>query len=198
MKKIILALLVSLFLLRVGLCHEDDRKGFIFGGALGTALVSYTEKLDSVKTERQNRIALFTELKYGYAASRQLEIIYSHKQAWFGTDLPSTPGPFLEEFTILTLNTVSFTYYFKPRHPTFLVEGGIGYAFLWVPLEDNTSFGQSGAFGWGFQISTGYRLTENISLIGGLMYTLPKDKEWGQTYTFDGLIPNININFTAF
>jgi len=197
MKKNILALLFTLFLFNSGRCHDDQRKGFIFGGALGTAVVSYTEKLDSVKSERQNKIALMTELKFGYAASKQLEIIYSHKQAWFKAEYPSTPGPFLEGFSIVSLNSISFTYYFKSQHPTFLIESGIGYTFLSVPLEDD-SYGQSGAFGWGFHVETGYRFTENIALILGLMYVLPKEVERGTRYTFNGLIPHLNFNFTAF
>ncbi len=197
MKKIILTLPLILFFFNISWGQDDQRKGFIFGGTLGGGMVTYTETLDSVKSERQNKIALMTELKFGYAANNKLEIIYSHKQAWFEAEYPSTPGPFLDGFSAVTLNTISFTYYLKPQHRTFLIEGGIGYTLIFAPFDDD-SFSQWGAFGWGFHVAGGYRFAENLALILDLMYVVSKEKERGRNYKFEGFISQLNVNFTTF
>ena len=194
MKKFLLVLVLSLFVVGSAFGFDGVRKGFVLGGGLGFGLSSYTVKLSdpfvSIESDRENRFSFMTDFKIGYAPTNQVEIVYSNKSAWFKGD-----GYVLNTLTFLHgLSTASVNYYLKPEGPTFFLSGGLGLASLSDPFENNPE----SWYGFGFYVGGGYEIIKHYAVVFDLMYGIPSDTQFGVEATYKGLTPRVTFVATAF
>ena len=188
MKKFLLVMVLSLFVVSSAFGFNGVRKGFVIGGGAGVGLSSYTLSGGGITSSRESRFSFMTDFKIGYAPTNQVEIVYMSKGAWFQGD-----GNLLnDQFTIMhNISTASVNYYLKPDMPsTFFLSGGVGLATLSAPFESNVDSWS----GFGFHVGGGYEFTRHYAVAFDLMYGLPKDA--GVTY--NGLTPRVTFVATAF
>ncbi len=186
MKKSLLVLVLSLFVVSTAFGFDGVRKGFVLGGGVGMGLSSYTISIGSFDSDRENRFSFMTDFKIGYAPTNQVEVVYSSKGVWFKGD-----GNVLNTLTFLhSLSTASVNYYLKPEGPTFFLSGGLGLASLSDPFENNPE----NWTGFGFYVGGGYEFVKHYGVAFDLMYGLPEDSG----VTFNGLTPRVVFVATAF
>ncbi len=190
MKRFLLVLVLSLFVVSSAFGFDGVRKGFVLGGGLGLGMTSYTIKVNdpffgSFETDRVNDFAFMTDFKIGYAPTNQVEVVYSDKSSWFS----ESSTTFLHGIGTATLN-----YYLKPEGPTPYISGGLGLATLSAPFESNTST----STGFGFYVGGGYEFAKHFAVALDLMYGLPKDSDAGTDATFKGFTPRVTVVATAF
>ena len=187
MKRFLLVLVLSLFVVSSAFGFDGVRKGFVLGGGAGIGLSSYTLSGGGATSNRESQFSFMTDFKIGYAPTNQIEIVYTSKGAWFQGD-----GNLLNTFTILNnVSTASVNYYLKPEAPsTFFLSGGLGLASLSAPFESNVD----SWYGFGFYVGAGYEFVKHYSVAFDFMYGLPEDSG----VTFNGLTPRVTFVATAF
>lgn len=111
----------------------SQRKGFVIGGGIGVGLTSYVFELDrsqfNVVTDRQNKQALATDFKIGYAPSNDLALYWMSKVSWFS------------EEDILIANGfggLGASYSLYSMTPGLFANGGIGLSTWTTPFEQDS------------------------------------------------------------
>ncbi len=192
MKKFLLVLVLSLFVVSSAFGFNGVRKGFVLGGGLGLGMTSFKEELGSLQFNRENKFSFMTDFKIGYAPTNQVEIVYTSKDAWFSAGDSTSSTTFLHG-----VSTASVNYYLKPEGPTFYVGGGIGVSSISAPFDKN-AFSFDNALGLGIYASGGYEFAKHFAVAVDLMYGQPKDTQLGVDYTFKGFTPRVSVIATAF
>ena len=185
MKKFLLVLVLFLFVTSTVWGFNGMRKGFILGGGLGLGMTSYQEELSGYKFDRVNRFAIMTDFKIGYAPNQQWEIYYSDKSSWF--DAGSV-------IALHGVGTAAVNYYVKPLAPTFYLSGGLGFATISTPFEDNSDTD----IGLGMFAGAGYEFAKHFAVQFDFMFGMPQESSSGVDYTFTGLTPRVSVIATAF
>jgi hypothetical protein len=172
--------LVLLCLVTSAQAFDGKRKGFILGGGAGLGHTSFTQEIgqaypgyhESYESDRENKAAVMTDFKIGYAWDDSWAVYYTSKVSWFGIE-----NIYGQDVTIANgLGAAAVTYWFKPQTPSGFVAGGLGYSTWSLPFEDNSS---DTWFGAGLFMGGGYEFSKHWSVEGYLAWGKPKDTESG-------------------
>jgi len=174
---------------------DGKRKGFILGGGLGFNMTSYTQTVEAFgfeeTSDRENKGAISTSFKIGFAPNEQTEIYYSSKVSWFGME-----NALGNDVTIaFGMGGIGITHSLKTVPPTYFVTGGIGFSSWSLPFEDNapdTWLGLGVYGGGGYEFSRHY----NVEFV--ICYGNPSDSEGGVEARTNGLIFKLTVNALAY
>jgi hypothetical protein len=177
----IFIVIATLFLVSNADAFNGKRKGFIIGGGLGAGFSTFKETVtihdffgsgtEVLESERENKFALATNFKIGYAPSNLLEIFFTVKDSWF-----STKVYFLDESSGEDVIMASgfwgpgVTYYFNPEAPSYFITGGFGVSTLSLPFESHSEI----KFGPGVYAGAGYEFRDHFYVELDLGYGKPK------------------------
>lgn len=194
----ILIIFILLFLTVTVSAFDGKRKGFILGGGIGPGFTSFTQELSfwdpffgytKIKSDRENKAALMTDFKIGYAPTDFWEIYYTSKVSWFG--LESVSG----DVTIANgLGALGATYYFKPEAPSLFVAGGIGISTWSAPFES----GSDTWIGFGLFAGAGYEFARHFNVELDLLWGKPGDSEFGIDVSTNALSVRVTVNALAY
>ncbi len=175
MKRIVISLFVLLLLTQSLLSAQ--RKGFILGFSMGPSLSFIHAGKDDGSKYDKTHFGIGFDFKIGYAFTNQFSFQYNHKGAIFFSDA-ITKERSEEQKIIATLlfpffpltfshNNAGFgmTYYFKPTHPSFFIDGQFGFSIY--PIGDwfnDLSGGTALSFG------AGYEFAEHWSVSGSALF----------------------------
>ncbi len=126
-----------------------------------------------------------TDFKIGYAPNEQWEIFYADKSSWFGVDGVTA---------LHSLGSAAVNYYLKPQGPTFYLGGGLGFATISTPFEDDNDVD----IGFGLYVGGGYEFAKHFAVQLDFMFGMPQESSGGVDYTFTGLTPRVTVIATAF
>jgi len=91
--KLLLVALIVCALIGVAtdaLAWDGQRQGFVLGFGLGPGLSTFTQTIEymgmSETSDRENKLALNTDFKIGYAPNNLLQIYWMSKVSWFGLE----------------------------------------------------------------------------------------------------------------
>ncbi len=161
---------------------DGQRRGFILGIGLGGGYSTFTQTnsrtfntgTQSFTSARENKIAIISDFKIGYAPSNLVEIYWSSKVSWFG----------FEDVTIAnSFGGLGITYHFNPQAPAPFINGGLGFSSWAAPFES----GAESLRGTGFFAGGGYEFSPHWRLEGNLF--------WGKP---DTDFPGVNISTSSF
>ncbi len=192
MKKIvftILIVLILLFLTVTANAFDGRRKGFILGFGMGPGLTSFTQKTYFgyyIKKDRENKGAIMTDFKIGYAPTDFWEIYYTSKVSWFGRG-NVTIGNGLE--------ALGASYYFKPAAPSPFIAAGFGYSTWTQPFESHPP---DTWFGFGLFAGGGYEFSRHWSVEGYLSWAQPMIKKSGIETSFNVWSLKCTINVLGY
>ncbi|MCX6601474.1 MAG: hypothetical protein NT025_07915 [bacterium] len=144
---------------------DGERKGFVLGIGLGPGYTTFKQKFGSYERDRENKGALVTDFKIGYAPTNQLALYWMSKVSWFSM----TYG--LDDKVTTTAGTAGLgaSYYVQPRAPSAFVCGGIGYStWSWPFEEDAESW-----MGLGLTAGGGYEFARYWNVEGNLIWGNP-------------------------
>jgi hypothetical protein len=128
-----------------------QRRGFVLNLGLGAAWTSL--KPTGFPGPSENKRALGSEFKIGYAPSDNLMIYYSNDAAFFGFN---TDPDEAELFTATGMSGVGGTYFLRTGVPSLFVHASVGLAALRTFYSDDTEDSWSGggvSFGGGFEFA---------------------------------------------
>ena len=173
----VLIVITTLLLISNADAFNGKRKGFIIGGGLGAGFTTFKETVTSdwlgilEESKRENKFALTTNFKIGYAPSNLLEIFFTVKDSWF-----SSTVYFLDERSGEDVIMASgfwgpgVTYYFKPEAPSYFITGGFGVSTLSLPFESHSEI----KFGGGLYAGAGYEFRNHFNVELDLGWGKPK------------------------
>jgi hypothetical protein len=197
-KKYITLVLVSfilLFLTANGHAWNGQRKGFLLGFGIGPGLTSFTQKVAvgwiSVESSREDKTAVMTDFKIGFAPENTWAIYYTSKVSWFG--MTNALG---NNVTIANgLGALAGSYWFKPQAPSPFIAGGLGYSTWALPFEDNPP---DTWMGFGLFAGGGYEFSRHVSIEGYLSWGKPKHEEFGIEVSSSALSLMLTVNVLGY
>jgi hypothetical protein len=172
----IFILITILFLVANANAFNGKRKGFIIGGGLGAGFTTFKETVTSdwlgilEESQRENKFALATNFKIGYAPSDFLEIFFTVKDSWFSSKVYFF-GESAGEDVIMASGFwgPGVTYYFNPEAPSYFITGGVGVSTLSLPFESHSEI----KFGGGVYAGAGYEFRDHFYVELDLGYGKP-------------------------
>ncbi len=196
-KGFLLLIIISAFLLTSNPAYSFDglRKGFILGGGLGFNLTTYTQTVEifgqSQTSDRENKGALYTNFKIGFAPNEQTEIYYMSKVSWFGFE-----NAYGDNVTMaFGTGGIGVTHNLKISVPTFFVTGGIGFSSWSLPLEDNPP---DAWYGFGIYGGGGYEFSKHYNVEFTISYGNPSHSEGGVEARTNGAVFALTVNALAY
>lgn len=165
-------LLVSMALAAQALAFDGKRKGFILGGGIGGAYLSYD--LDGPSA---SKFSLATNIKIGYAPSESFEIYFLNSVSWFVNHGYAY---------VMGSGNVGVTKYLKPEGKGVFLFAGAGLS-LFAAVPWGGLVGGLGLIG-----GVGYDLGRHRSIQVDVVYTDMKE-EMISSVSF-----RVTINFLAF
>jgi len=170
MRKSLLCILIvvtTLFFIANANAFNGKRKGFIIGGGLGPGFTTFKETITSdwlgilEESQRENKFALTTNFKIGYAPSNLLEIYFTVKDSWFASKVYFF-GESSSEDVIMASGFwgPGVTYYFNPETPSYFITGGVGLSTLSLPFESHSEI----KFGGGLYAGAGYEFKNHFNV----------------------------------
>ncbi|MGB2768945.1 MAG: hypothetical protein WBC88_04390 [Candidatus Zixiibacteriota bacterium] len=210
-KKYVFCLLLSfiLFFLAVNAYAWDgQRKGFLLGFGIGPGFTSFTQKVTyphdtnrvvvirhipgvSAESGRQNKAAVVTDFKIGYAPDNTWAIYHTSKVYFYG--ITNMSG---WDVTIASgLGALAVSYWFKPQAPSPFVAGGLGYSIWALPFEDNRP---DTWIGLGLFAGGGYEYSRHVSVEGYLSWGQPKHKESSLEVSSNALSVMLTVNVLGY
>ena len=190
---------------------DGQRKGFLLGFGIGSGFTSFTQNTQkvhiyrdsnvvivirevpgvSVESGRQNKAAVMTDFKIGYAPDNTWAIYYTSKVSWYG--ITNTSG---WDVTIANgLGALAVSYWFKPQAPSPFIAGGFGYSTWALPFEDNTP---DTWIGVGLFAGGGYEFSRHVSVEGYLSWGKPKEKEFNLEVSSNALSLMFTVNVLGY
>jgi hypothetical protein len=174
---------------------DGQRKGFLLGFGIGPGLTSFTQEvttyLGTLESPREDKMAVMTDFKIGYAPQNSWGIYYTAKVSWFG--MKNALG---NDVTIANgLGAVAVSYWFQPQAPSPFISGGFGFSSWSLPFEDNPPDSWMGA---GFFAGGGYEFSKSVSVEGYLSWGEPKDSESGIEASSNALSFMLTINLLGY
>jgi hypothetical protein len=197
MKRVLLASLVGVITLAFvdsAQAFNGKRKGFILGGGLGLGLTTYTQSLDDgvieITGDRENKLALNSDFRLGWAIDSLWEVYYFSKVSWFGFD-----NALGENVTISSgVGGIAVRRYFGVEGRAAFVNGGIGLSSWSAPFEDNSDSWT----GLGIMVGAGYEFARHWALEVDLNWGAPQEESGGVTAKTKALSVRSQIVATAF
>ncbi len=173
---------------------DGQRKGFILGVGSGFGLTSFTQEVEylgvSETSDRENKLALNTDFKIGYAPNNTLAIYYDNKVSWFG--ITNALG---EDVTITNgLSSLGVTYFFNQAAPSPFLSGGIGISSWAAPFEENTDTWT----GFGLFVGGGYEFARHWSTEINLMWGNPSNEVSGVEITSNSFSLMFTVNVLGY
>lgn len=146
---------------------DGERQGFILGGGLGGAFVSYTTTSSYLPESVSKDIgAIHSVFKIGYAPSNVFEIYYISKVSWWSG--VNTEGYYDDQLQTLGLAAVGASYHLNNEsNEGWFMSGGFGLSSL-LTLSFNSGDGYSG---FGLYGGAGYEFIEHWSVQLDLIYS---------------------------
>jgi hypothetical protein len=174
---------------------DGQRKGFLLGFGMGPGLTSFTQKVAvgwiSVESSREDKAAVMTDFKIGFAPENTWAIYYTSKVSWFGMTNALGNG-----VTIANgLGALAASYWFKPQAPSPFIAGGVGYSTWALPFEDNPP---ETWVGIGLFVGGGYEFSRHVNIEGYLCWGKPKREEFGIEASSNTLSLMLAINALAY
>lgn len=198
----IVATMAALVLATAAHAWDGQRKGFILGIGAGAGLASFKTQESytgfgeplTAEGERQNKFALMTDFKIGYAPSNNLSLYWSSKVAWFSKKNEfDFGGQHYEESATVTngIGGLGASYYFKPQGPSPYVTGTFGFASWGTPFEQ----GSESYTSTGLALGGGYEFSKHWSLEGNLSFGNPGD---GAGYSINAKAVRLTVNWLGY
>jgi len=161
-KSIFASFTVLIVLLLSGTVYglDGERKGFVLAGGVGPGYAYHNEdgagSSPWSNTDSEDRIAILSNFKMGYAPTNQIMILYSNVVAWYETELS-----YRQHGVAAPVTSVVVQYYTRPNAPSFLFGGGIGGSSMDCEI------------GIGACVEVGYEYTRHINLTFHILYGKP-------------------------
>lgn len=172
------------------LAFDGQRKGFILGGGIGFGMASYTQTVNDETSDRENKGAVITDFKIGFAANEQTEIYYTSKVSWF-----SLKNVFDETVTIANgIGAVGVSYSLKTYAPTWFLTGGLGLSSWDAPFESNSD----AWIGFGLFAGAGYEFSKHYGVEFDILYGKPSTSVGGNDASTNALAVKATINALAY
>lgn len=153
LKRCAVLVLAVVVLSAPALAFNGKRKGFILGGGVGGAYLSYNEDFGF----DLDKFSLATNFKIGYAPSESFEIYYVNSVSWFG---------YASETFVNGASCVGITKYMNKEGKGLFFFGGVGFASLYALSGDSSSMNGFGVLG-----GIGYDIARHWSIQGDILYT---------------------------
>lgn len=140
---------------------DDQRKGFLLGLGIGPGFTSFTQTIQvdglSAESPREDKMAVITDFKIGYAPDNSWALYYTSKVSWFGMENA------LGNKVIVAngLGAVAASYWLKPLAPSPFLATGFGYSTWLLPFEDERP---DTWMGMGLFAGGGYEFSKHASL----------------------------------
>lgn len=187
--------LTALFLSLRAQAWDDQRKGFLLGFGIGPGFTSFTQTLEagglSAESPREDKMAVMTDFKIGYAPDNSWALYYNSKVSWFGMK-----NVFSNNVTVANgLGAVAVSYWLKPGAPSPFLATGFGYSTWSLPFEDERP---DTWMGMGLFAGGGWEFSKHASLEAYLCWGKPEDQEFGIEVSADALSLMITINYLGY
>jgi hypothetical protein len=174
---------------------DGQRKGFLLGFGLGPGVTSFTQKVQmgmvSTESSREDKLAVMTDFKIGFAPDNTWAIYYTSKVSWFG--ITNVYG---NKVTVTNgLGAVAVSYWFNQQAPSPFIAGGLGFSTWSLPFEDNPP---DTWIGPGLFAGGGYEFSKHVSIEGYLSWGKPKDEEFGIEVSSNALSLMFTLNVLGY
>ena len=144
---------------------DGNRQGFILGLGVGPGLTSYS--FEGIGTDdRTNKASVNTDFQIGYAPNNQLLIYWMSKVQWY-----SLETIFGSAIYASGVGGLGLSYYFEKEGPSLYLTGGVGFASVAAPFEDNIET----EYGFGIAAGVGYEFAKHWSVEGNFTWGNPGD-----------------------
>jgi hypothetical protein len=192
---IVLGLAFTMTLATSAGAFDGQRKGFILGGGLGFGMTTFSQTLksggESYTSDNENKGALTTNFKIGFAQDEQVEFYYAAKVTWFGIT-----NVYNDDVTVANgLSAFGMTYNLKPILPTYFITGGIALATWDLPFENPAPDTWTGL---GLYAGAGYEFAKHYSVEFDLLYGNPGDSEGGLKISSNAVSFTLTVNALAY
>ncbi|KAA0230733.1 hypothetical protein EDS67_07485 [candidate division KSB1 bacterium] len=181
---------------------DGQRKGFIIGIGAGGGLATYKpyttfsdfgSNPDS-EMNRENKFALMTDFKIGYAPSNQVALFWMSKVAWFGHTNEFADGS-SQSYTFASgVGGLGVAYYFQPQGPSPYLTAGLGFSTFSAPFERDFD----GLFGSGLALGAGYEFSNHWSVEGNFTWGSPNEEYFGDEVGIKTWAARVTINVLGY
>jgi hypothetical protein len=198
-KRHLIRILVGLLLF--SLCSnvqafDGKRKGFILGIGAGCGSLSLNQEVigglnQSTKSDREQKLAVVSDFKIGFASDDQWALYYTSKVSWFRMKRTLTD----DATAVSGLGAVAVRYWFKPQAPSAFLACGAGFSTWSMPFEDDAP---DVRFGPGLFAGGGFEFSPHWSLEAHLSWGKPTDGESGTQKGYEIISFMLNMNVLGY
>jgi hypothetical protein len=191
---IFVVLILFLFTAKVH-AWDGQRKGFLLGFGTGPGVTSFTQKVRvgvfSEESPREDKLAVMTDFKIGYAPDNSWAIYYTSKVSFFGIT-----NVFGNKVTVANgLGALAGCYWFNQQAPSPFVAGGLGFSTWSLPFEENPP---DTWIGPGLFAGGGYEFSRHVTIEGYFSWGKPKDEEFGIEASSNALSLMFTLNVLGY
>ena len=173
---------------------DGERQGPIVGAGIGAGLASYTQEVSygsfSETSDRENELAIMSDVKIGYAPNDVTQIYLMTKFSWFGMENALGDDVTIEQ----GICGLGVTYFFQPTAPSAFVSGGIGVSTWTVPFEVYAD----AWYGVGVSAGAGYEFAPHWYIEGNVCWGNPSTEESGFDFSTNALSAKLTLNWIGY